>query len=100
MYRARFVSAIHVPKFASSTLVSGGGDPELKLWDWMSGEHLGDIPILKTVEPYIAVRPPKGRADQGDEDGEEGGADAVGAGKQKGKEKQRDLFPFLYLLIS
>ena len=91
IFGARFVSAVHVPKFAQSTLISGGGDPELKFWDWFSGEHLGDVPILQTVEPFIAVRPVKGRAgysEDDDEDGEEAKADKP---KGKGKKGTRDL---------
>lgn len=64
----RFVSAIHIPDFSASTLISGGGDPSLKVWDWMTGVCLGDIPILETVLPYIRVRPQK--KSELDEDGE------------------------------
>ncbi|KAF4593370.1 tRNA (guanine-N(7)-)-methyltransferase non-catalytic subunit trm82 [Pleurotus pulmonarius] len=64
----KFVSAIHVPDFSPSTLISGGGDPSLKVWDWMTGVCLGDIPILDAVLPYIRVRPQK--KSELDEDGE------------------------------
>ncbi|KDQ27071.1 hypothetical protein PLEOSDRAFT_30588 [Pleurotus ostreatus PC15] len=64
----KFVSAIHIPKFSPSTLISGGGDPGLKVWDWMTGVCRGDIPILDTVLPYIRVRPQK--KNELDEDGE------------------------------
>ncbi|EKM50183.1 uncharacterized protein PHACADRAFT_153621 [Phanerochaete carnosa HHB-10118-sp] len=83
----KFVSAVHIPKFSPSTLISGGGDPELKLWDWMSGECLGDIFVLETVEPFITVRPPKGRANQSDEDGDEEEPN-LQKGKRKGKGKK------------
>ncbi|EED79232.1 predicted protein, partial [Postia placenta Mad-698-R] len=36
----KYVSALHVPPFAPDILVSGGGDPMLKVWDWMSGRML------------------------------------------------------------
>ena len=78
--------AVHVPSFAPATLISGGGDPELKLWDWMSGEHLTDIPIIQTVEPFITVRPPKGRMNQSEEDDEEGDSvEKADKAKAKGK---------------
>lgn len=35
----------------------------------MSGKHLADITILESVEPFIAVKPPKGRRSE-DGDGE------------------------------
>ncbi|PCH44155.1 hypothetical protein WOLCODRAFT_164948 [Wolfiporia cocos MD-104 SS10] len=69
----KFVSTIHIPTFAPGTLVSGGGDPMLKVWDWMSGTLLTEVPILETVEPFIKIRAPKGkwRGEDGDEeDGE------------------------------
>ena len=81
-------------------LVSGGGDPELKLWDWMSGEHLADIPILQTVKPYLIVQPAKGPTrtseeeddEQRTEDGKTGkpqGNARKGRGKGKGKAKAK-----------
>jgi tRNA (guanine-N(7)-)-methyltransferase subunit TRM82 len=86
--RFRFVSAVHIPSFAPSTLLSGGGDPNLKLWDWMSGEHLADIPVLQAVEPFIAVRPPKGRVSQSEEDGDDDGDTGEKDAKRKGKGKR------------
>lgn len=68
--RRRFVFTVHIPKFAPSVLVSGGGDPMLKVWNWMSGELLRDIPVGDVVEPFIAVRPPKGQRPHGEGDGE------------------------------
>ncbi|GJE90315.1 WD40 repeat-like protein [Phanerochaete sordida] len=82
----KFVSAVHISAFAPSTLVSGGGDPELKLWDWMTGAHLGDVPVLAAVEPFIAVRPPKGKPGQYD-DGDEDGPGAE-KGRRKGRGKK------------
>lgn len=58
----RFVSAISIPEILPATLISGGGDPELKLWDWMTGQHLGDIPVMDVVEPLIKVKAPKSRS--------------------------------------
>ncbi|KAJ4478386.1 hypothetical protein J3R30DRAFT_3256011, partial [Lentinula aciculospora] len=35
---AQFISAIHVSSDLPDTLISGGGDSELKIWDWFSGK--------------------------------------------------------------
>ncbi|KAI0709668.1 WD40-repeat-containing domain protein [Cerioporus squamosus] len=90
----KFVSALHIPSFQPSTLISGGGDPMLKVWDWMSGKLLANI----------TVKAPKRRRGSGDGDGDaEGdGADGEqkkgkgrgrrsrGKGKGKGKEEVRE----------
>ncbi|KAI0247080.1 hypothetical protein BJV78DRAFT_1285798 [Lactifluus subvellereus] len=43
----RFVSAIHIPRdpAAHDILVSGGGDPVLKVWEWRAGRRLYDVAI-------------------------------------------------------
>ncbi|KAJ3008349.1 hypothetical protein NUW54_g3188 [Trametes sanguinea] len=68
----KFVSALHTPSFKSSVLVSGGGDPMLKVWDWMSGKLLSEVAVFDAVEPYIKVKAPKWRkpwhVGDGDED--------------------------------
>jgi tRNA (guanine-N(7)-)-methyltransferase subunit TRM82 len=69
--RRRFVSAIHIPRdpAAHGILVSGGGDPVLKVWDWRAGRRLYDVTIEDTVRPFIAVR--RARRQHGyDSDGE------------------------------
>lgn len=53
----RFVSAIHIPNFSPTSLLSGGGDPTIKLWDWMSGKEQAEIQIQEFVEPFIIVLP-------------------------------------------
>lgn len=79
----RFVSAIHIPAFAQDTLVSGGGDPVLKLWDWMSGEQIVEVPIWEAVEPYIRVKVPKGRRGWNDGEDDEGGATENNVARRK-----------------
>jgi tRNA (guanine-N(7)-)-methyltransferase subunit TRM82 len=67
----RFVSAIHIPRepAAHGILVSGGGDPVLKVWDWRMGRRLYDVSIEDTVRPFISVR--RARPQRGyDSDGE------------------------------
>ncbi|RDB23684.1 tRNA (guanine-N(7)-)-methyltransferase non-catalytic subunit TRM82 [Hypsizygus marmoreus] len=77
----KFVSAIHNPSFSPGDLISGGGDPVLKIWDWMTGKVKHEIEIWETVEPYVKVRGSRRR--RGGEDGEEGNE-----GKRRGKGKK------------
>ncbi|KAJ7140244.1 WD40 repeat-like protein [Mycena crocata] len=51
----KFVSAINMP--SPSELISGGGDPMLKIWDWMTGKIKREILVLPSVEPFIKVKP-------------------------------------------
>ncbi|KAI1788151.1 WD40 repeat-like protein [Ganoderma leucocontextum] len=85
----KFVSALHIPSFHEATLVSGGGDPVLKVWDWMSGQLLADIPVFDVAEPYIKVKAPKRKRGWSDEDGEGEGAEGGEAQNGKGKGKGR-----------
>ncbi|KAI0684011.1 WD40-repeat-containing domain protein [Cytidiella melzeri] len=91
----KFVHTVHIPAFAPSVLVSGGGDPVLKLWDWMSGERLCDIPVQGVIEPFIKVHAPKGKwgksADDGDGEmkvGRRKRRRARGKGKAKAGEEE------------
>ncbi|KAF8159551.1 WD40-repeat-containing domain protein [Crassisporium funariophilum] len=87
----KFVSAIHIPKSDTATLISGGGDPMLKIWNWMTGEVKHEISVADAVEPFMAVRAVKRKWYACEDDGEEG---AEGArvkskkGRGKGKAKQ------------
>ncbi|KAF5383622.1 hypothetical protein D9615_003555 [Tricholomella constricta] len=84
----KFVSAIHNPTFAPSELVSGGGDPALKIWDWMTGTVKHDINVWDAVEPYIRIPAPKKRRREDDDDVPE--AKRKGRGKKaKGKGKAK-----------
>ena len=87
----RYVSAIHIPSFSRGSLISGGGDPVLKVWDWMMGRLQRDIHIFEAIEPFVTVKAPKPRR-KSQEDGDDGG-DAEGSKgksrrKKKGKAKQ------------
>lgn len=91
LFRTRFVSAVHIPTFAPQSLISGGGDPYLQCWEWISGLKHITIPIADVVQPFIKVRPPKGRpwSSGGDgEDGESIGDEKPGRKKGKGKRKK------------
>ncbi|KIM53403.1 hypothetical protein SCLCIDRAFT_139079 [Scleroderma citrinum Foug A] len=87
----KYVSAIHIPSFARGILISGGGDPVLKVWDWMTGRLQRDICIFEAIEPFVTVKAPKPRR-KSQEDGDDGGdaEDSKGKGrrKKKGKAKQ------------
>ena len=41
---------------AGDVLISGGGDPVLKVWQWRIGRRLYDVAIKESVLPFIAVR--------------------------------------------
>ncbi|KAF7370384.1 tRNA (guanine-N(7)-)-methyltransferase non-catalytic subunit TRM82 [Mycena sanguinolenta] len=84
----RFVSAIHIPAFSPTELVSGGGDPMLKIWDWMSGKVKREIPILHAVEPFIKVKPAK-RTFRRFEDGDEMNEDEAPKKGRKAKARAR-----------
>jgi len=77
---SRYVSAIHIPKFATETLISGGGDTGLKMWNWRSGQCTGEIEIWDVVEPFVAVKNDKRR-----EEGE--GQKRKGKGKKSKKRR-------------
>ncbi|KAJ7307093.1 WD40 repeat-like protein [Mycena albidolilacea] len=79
----KFVSAIHVPDFSLTELVSGGGDPMLKIWDWMTGKVKREIPVLHAVEPFIQVKAPKRTPRRFEEGGEDNGD--VTTTKKKGR---------------
>jgi tRNA (guanine-N(7)-)-methyltransferase subunit TRM82 len=63
------VSALHILSFDHSSLISGGGDPVLKIWDWMTGVVKHEVSVLEIVEPFIAVRALKRKRGQAEDDG-------------------------------
>ena len=69
-------------------LISGGGDPELKIWDWMTGRLQWNIPVFTAVEPFIRVTAQnKGRELPGENDDEK---PVTSRGRRAGKEKRRN----------
>ncbi|KAH9989586.1 WD40-repeat-containing domain protein [Russula vinacea] len=54
----KFISAIHIPRdpAAHDILISGGGDPVLKVWQWRTGRRLYDVAIEEVVRPFIVIR--------------------------------------------
>ncbi|KAG2150299.1 WD40-repeat-containing domain protein [Suillus bovinus] len=86
----KYVSALHIPSFSPGTLISGGGDSVLKLWDWMSGKLLRNIDVLSAVQPFIAVKAPKKRREWKNEDEDiEPIEGEKGRRKNKGKRKEK-----------
>ncbi|KAJ7180880.1 WD40 repeat-like protein [Mycena filopes] len=85
----KFVSAIHLPEFAPTELISGGGDAMLKVWDWMSGKVKREIPVLDAVAPFIKVRPPKRTPRRFEDDGGEDDGDGEDSKKRSRKGKAR-----------
>ncbi|KAG2346668.1 WD40 repeat-like protein [Suillus weaverae] len=87
----KYVSAIHIPSFSPGTLISGGGDSVLKLWDWMSGKLLRNVDVFSAVQPFIAVKTPKKKREWKDEDDDREPTEGKrGRRKNKGKRKGAD----------
>ncbi|KLO06649.1 hypothetical protein SCHPADRAFT_882612 [Schizopora paradoxa] len=51
----KFVSSLHIPSWDSSRLLSGGGDPEIKLWNWMDGRLLAKYSVAHAVFPFVKI---------------------------------------------
>jgi len=81
------VSALHIPSFDHSSLISGGGDPVLKIWDWMTGVVKHEVSVLDVVEPFIAVRALKRKRGQAEDDGDEAPKGSKGKAKRKQSKK-------------
>jgi tRNA (guanine-N(7)-)-methyltransferase subunit TRM82 len=49
---------MHIPRdpAAHDILISGGGDPVLKVWQWRDGRRLYDVVIEEVARPFIVVR--------------------------------------------
>ncbi|KAG6821219.1 hypothetical protein H0H93_004041 [Arthromyces matolae] len=88
----KYVSAIHIPTFAPQDLVSGGGDPVLKIWDWMNGKVKREIEIWDVVERYIRVKASRRkRGEWAEEEGSgKGGKRKARGKKSKGKGKKKE----------
>ncbi|KAL5531395.1 hypothetical protein ACEPAG_4272 [Sanghuangporus baumii] len=87
----KFVSALHKPSWDPSVLVSGGGDPDLKIWNWMEGKLLHEIPIDEAVMPFVKVlrKKPGRNEDGGDAEGQEDASKTASRGKRRGRKKRR-----------
>lgn len=78
----RFVSALHIPPTEPTLLISGGGDAELKVWDWLKGSLRCELEVWELVERFLIVKAVKGSSW-----GEEGGDGDGKAGNKKRKRK-------------
>ncbi|KAF8605981.1 hypothetical protein BDV93DRAFT_604984 [Ceratobasidium sp. AG-I] len=56
MGHKKFISALEIPTYAPSILISGGGDPELRMWDYRSGRQVGSLGVWEHVRPTLKVR--------------------------------------------
>ncbi|CAE6440570.1 unnamed protein product [Rhizoctonia solani] len=52
----KFVSALEIPACAPSILVSGGGDPELYVWEYKTGKSIARIPVWNHIQPFLKVK--------------------------------------------
>ncbi|KAG8691608.1 tRNA (guanine-N(7)-)-methyltransferase non-catalytic subunit trm82 [Ceratobasidium sp. 423] len=52
----KFVSALEIPSCAPSILISGGGDPELYIWEYKTGKNIARIPVWDHIHPFIKVK--------------------------------------------
>ncbi|KAJ7696446.1 WD40-repeat-containing domain protein [Mycena rosella] len=89
----KFVSALCLPPFAPDTLVSGGGDPMLKVWDWLRGTLVREIPVLDAVAPFFKVKPARRtprRFEDDDGDGDDGGKKKSRKEKARAKHQRKD----------
>ncbi|KAF8551355.1 WD40 repeat-like protein [Imleria badia] len=85
----KYVSAIHIPVVSPARLISGGGDLELKVWDWMTGRLQQNITIFPAVEPFIRVTVPNIRRELLGDDDEEP-VKSRGRRTNAGKERRRN----------
>lgn len=74
--------------------MSGGGDPTLRIWDWMEGKVLCGIPVSENVMPFVkVVRKKPGRHDEGSDaegGGEQGSEKLSSRKKRKAKKKKKN----------
>lgn len=56
LIECRFISALEIPSYAPSVLISGGGDPELRMWEYRSGRQVGSLNVWEHVRPTLKVR--------------------------------------------
>ncbi|KAL8840355.1 MAG: hypothetical protein Q9170_001370 [Blastenia crenularia] len=52
----QFVSKLCVPSWNPQLLVSGGGDDQLLVWNWLSGRIVHRLDLLKCVSDHINLR--------------------------------------------
>lgn len=87
--RRRFISAICVPAFEPLSLVSGGGDPSMNVWDWITGTLKCHLPVADAVKPFLRVRETRSKwyGGQGTSNGARG---RKGRSKEKGAKESTE----------
>ncbi|KAH7335209.1 WD40-repeat-containing domain protein [Rhizoctonia solani] len=56
MGHKKFVSALEIPSCAPSILISGGGDPELYVWEYKTGKDIARIPVWDHIRPFLKIK--------------------------------------------
>ncbi|KIM90548.1 hypothetical protein PILCRDRAFT_56339, partial [Piloderma croceum F 1598] len=84
----KYVSAVHIPCFSPDTLISGGGDPTFKAWNWMTGKIHAEVEVWSIVQRFIKVE--GGRKGRGWGEGAEQGRQRKRRGKAKDTEIDGD----------
>lgn len=51
-----FVSAVHIPANRDEVLISGGGENNMRIWDWRAGRQIGQVGIWEAVLPHRKAR--------------------------------------------
>ncbi len=51
-----FVSTLHIPLSRPNILLSAGGEPVIRIWDWTTGGQVGSVDIWSDVLPHRRVR--------------------------------------------
>lgn len=51
-----FISALHVPPSRSDILLSAGGEPVMRIWNWTNGEQVGSVHIWADILHHRCVR--------------------------------------------
>jgi len=85
----RFVSALHIPPADPSCLISGGGDPVVKVWDWMSGRLRWEVSVWECVEPFVGVERVGRKSGEGESEGEGGEGEGENARKKRGRKQDK-----------
>ncbi|KZP30627.1 WD40 repeat-like protein [Athelia psychrophila] len=83
----KYVTAVHIPAFAPGTMVSGGGDAVLKVWDWMTGKLKAEVEVWDTVRKFLLAKGFKKLRGQWGKKDEDGADDDV---EQSGKSSRKE----------
>lgn len=71
-----------------SSLISGGGDPVVKVWDWMSGTLRWEVSVWERVEPFVSVDHVGRKGGEGEGESE-GGERSENSQKKRGRKQDK-----------